>query len=147
MNSLNARFTSLIPDDHEFDHPKGAWLARRLAERISEQEWKTEDIDNWRDCGWSISCFLDDSKLQVVISQIEEHVYMFQIAPLDTPGLIGSLLGKKASANESDIYTLAQACSHIFKEEIKTDSIWWCWDGFPDEANSTNEPEQANQSE
>ena len=36
---------------------------RRLSAQLSTAGWHTDEMENWRDCGWSISCTRGSSQL------------------------------------------------------------------------------------
>lgn len=139
-NSLNLRFTATVPNDAEFDHPAGAALIRQLSAELAAAGMSTDEWDNWRDCGWSVDCRRGSSELEVVVSQIEEGEWMLQVCPRRLPGLIGRLFGSKPSASATEVYDLALAVHRALAAIGYLGRPQWCWDGFPDENNSTPEP-------
>jgi hypothetical protein len=140
-NSQNVRFSGQAPEDKEFDHPKGASIARLIRSQLKSMGWTTGDFDNWRDSGWSIPCSKDNACLDVVIAGLrEETEWMLQIAPAYSPGLLGRLLGKKSSATPKDCFVLAKQVHEILKAEKQFSQFMWCWDDFPDEKNGTAGP-------
>src|SRR5262245_37348807 len=84
--SQNLRFIATVPKDAELDHPAGAALLRRLSSELAKAGWSTDEIDNWRDCGWSVGCRRNDSQLEIVVSQIEGGQWMLQVSPRNVPG-------------------------------------------------------------
>ena len=98
-----------MPIDPEFDHPPGAALARILVEELGTSGWSTGEIENWRDCGWSLECRRARAELQVTLSLIQDSQWMLQISPMRRPGLLGSFLGRVASASNNDVYDLSVA--------------------------------------
>lgn len=142
--SQNLRFTATVPKDKEFDHPKGATLMRRLSPVLAAVGWSTEEMDNWRDCGWSVVCRRASSELEVVVSWVPRGYWMLQVSPRRVPKLIGRLLGGKPSASPSDVHELALAVHRALSHLQYLGNPQWRWDGFPDEKHSTSEPQAAS---
>ncbi len=139
--SQNARFSSEAAPDAESDHPPGASIARLLRDALAKRGWEAFDIDNWRDTGWSITCCRPASKLELVIAKMAGgEEWFLQIAPSYVPGLFGRLLSRPASASAEAIQTLAQDAFAILSSSGGFGNFMWCWDGPPDEVNSTPEP-------
>ncbi len=138
--SQNLRFAAWVPADAEFDHPPGAALMRRLSAEVSTAGWHTDEMNNWRDCGWSVACSRGSGQLQVVLSQIQDGEWMLQIAPHRVPGFLGGLVGSKASATPAEVYELALSVHHALLAAGFLGSPQWRWDGFPDDEHSTIEP-------
>src|SRR5207302_6463008 len=107
--SQNLRFTATVPKDREFEHPAGALLMRRLSAELVAAGWSTGDMDNWRDCGWSVVCRRASSEFEVVASWVDRGYWMLQVSPRRVPGLFGRLLGSKPSATPTDVHELALA--------------------------------------
>jgi hypothetical protein len=141
--SQNLRFTASIPKDAEFVHPAGASLIRRLSADLAAAGWITNEMENWRDCGWSVVCRRDSSVLEVVVSQIQEGQWMLQVSPQRSPGSIGGLFGRKPSASPRDVHALAVAIHRALSTLQYLGSPQWRWDGFPDERHCTSEPQAA----
>jgi hypothetical protein len=116
---------------------------RRLSSELVAEGWSTDEMDNWRDCGWSIVCRRGSSELEVVVSQIQDGQWMLQVSPKRSPGLIGSLFGGKPSASPGDVHELAVAVHRGLSTLQYLGSPQWRWDGFPDEKHSTSEPRAA----
>jgi hypothetical protein len=138
--SQNLLFTATVQKDPEFDHPPGAFLIRRLASELTKAGWNSGQMDNWRDCGWSVRCGKGTSDLEVIISQIQDGNWILQVSPHRVPGAIGRLLGGKPSATAADIHDLALAVHRTLSKLNYLSSPQWRWDGFPDYKHSTAEP-------
>ena len=141
--SQNLRFTASVPKDAEFDHPAGAALMRRLSAELAAAGWRTDEMDNWRDCGWSVVCHRGSSQLEVVVSWVARGYWMLQINPRGVPGVISSLFGSKPTASTADVHELALAIQQVLSTLQYLGSPQWRWDGFPDEKHSTSEPRAA----
>jgi hypothetical protein len=139
--SQNARFSGEAVRDSELERPPGASIARLLKDALAKRGWEVSDIDNWRDGGWSISCFRPASKLELVIAKMEVgEEWFLQIAPGYVPGLVGWFLSKPASAAPDAVQALAQHAFSILSENGRFRDFIWCWDGPPDRGNSTPAP-------
>jgi hypothetical protein len=66
--------------------------------------------------------------------------WFLQIAPSYVPRLIGWLLKKHASASPEAIQALAHDAFSVLSERGRFGGFMWCWDGYPEEENSTPEP-------
>jgi hypothetical protein len=141
--SQNLRFAATVREDTEFDHPPGAALMRRLAAELTLAGWITDEMDNWRDCGWSVVCRRGSSDLEVVVSQIQDGEWMLQVSPHRVPGLISGLFGSRPSATVTDVHELAVAVHRTLITAQYLGSPRWRWDRFPDDAHSTPEPRMA----
>jgi hypothetical protein len=142
--SQNARFVGEAAPDAEFEHPPGASIARLLQDALAKRGWQVSDIDIWRDSGWSITCSRPASKLELVIAQMAVgEEWLLQIAPSYVPGLFGWLFGKPASALPDDIQAVAKDAFTALSDCGRFGRFTWCWDGFPDETNSTPGPAPA----
>src|SRR5262249_48275585 len=145
--SQNARFSGRAAPDAEFEHPPGASIARLLRAALAKQGWEVSDMDNWRDGGWSITCCRPASKLELVIAKMAvDEEWFLQIAPSYVPGLFGWLFSKPASALPDAIHALAQDAFAALSDCGHFGRFMWCWDGPPDEANSTPRPVPARSS-
>jgi hypothetical protein len=139
--SQNARFSGEAAPDAEVEHPPGASIARLLKDALAKRGWGVADIDNWRDGGWSITCCRPASKLELVIAKMAVgEEWFLQIAPSYVPGLFGWLLSKPASAPPDAIQALAKDAYSVLSENGGFWGFMWCWDGRPEEGNSTAEP-------
>src|SRR5262245_5226975 len=139
--SQNARFSGDAPPDAEFEHPPGSSIAKLLQIALANRGWEVSDIDNWRDGGWSITCCRPASRLELVIGEMVAGMEWFlQIAPSYVPGLFGWLFSRPASAPPDAILALAQDAFAALSDSGRFERFMWCWDGPPDEANSTPEP-------
>jgi hypothetical protein len=139
--SQNARFSGEAAADAEFEHPPGASIARLLRDAIAKRGWEVSEIDNWRDGGWSITCCRPASKLQLVIAKmVVGEEWFLQIAPSYVPGLLGRIFSRPASATQGAIQALAQDAFAALSGSGRFGKFMWCWDGPPDEVNSTPEP-------
>lgn len=140
--SQNLRFTATIPEDEEFAHPAGATLIRLLFTELTANGWGADELENWRDCGWSLACRRNANELEVVVSALsgDGDSWMLQVAPLRAPGLFGRLSGAKRSAEASEVLALAQAVHRVLADSGNLANPQWCRDGFPEDGQSTPEP-------
>jgi hypothetical protein len=138
--SQNLRFSGVAPVDKEYDHPPGISIARLLESKLEKMEWETQEIDNWRDCGWFFQCKKEKANLEIALAGNDKNEWMLQIKPAYLPGIIGKLFGKVPSAGSNECYVLAKQVSKILIEESNYSNFKWCRNGFPDKNKSTPEP-------
>lgn len=138
--SQNLRFAATVPTDAEFDHPPGAALMRRLASELAAADWNPSEMENWRDCGWSLVCRRGSSELEVSMAENPGGEWMLQVSPHRVPGLSG-LFGGKPSAAPDEVYELALTIHGALATMRSLGSPRWRWDGFPEDGSSTPEPQ------
>jgi len=143
--SQNAVFTGRVEPDPEFDHPRGAALARDLQSSLQEAGWAVSKPDDWRDCGWSMECSRENARFEVVLSGIGEDQWMLQVAPWRTAGFLCRMFGAKTSASPAEVLLLARAVHDILSKQRGFSDFQWRWDGFPGKKNSTPEPASERQ--
>lgn len=146
--SQNLIFEGSCESNSEFEHPKGYSLAQLLAQRIGMNSWQSQDPEGWRGVGWSIRCSLAQKDIEVVLSEFQDNQWMLQIAPSTVPQLgfwarlFGKQLNETPSAEPEDCLSIANLVHEILLDNGYT-TKGWCWDGFPDESNSTESPSAA----
>lgn len=118
----------------------GAELLHDLSAELLFAGWKSGEVANWRDSGWSIECRRGASELLIVISGIQDGECILQISPARLPGLVRRLMSAKPSASASDVHELAIAVHHALSKLGVLKAPRWRWDGFPEDGNSTPEP-------
>ena len=136
--SQNVRFSGVAPADTSDPHPPGRGLARSLEAVVRAAGWEVLNVDDWRDCGWSILCDRGRSALEIALAEIQPSEWMLQIGPTSMPRLVSKLRGWEPSAERSDVYDLATHIHAFLGTEFRGQR--WCWDGFPDDSASTPEP-------
>lgn len=138
--SQNVGFVGPSPPDAEFEHPVGRPIILALSERLRAGGWSVSEPDNWRDSGWSIDCGKPAPNLQVCLAEVSDGQWLMQVAPLRVPGVLSKLFGRREpSATPAQVQELALA-AHASLTGQGFSQIRWCWDGFPDGANSGSEP-------
>jgi len=129
--SQNVTFTGAAPSDAEGDDPPGAGVARLLMEAIRGRGWSSDDLENWRDVGWSLVCRRASSELQIALSAFGAGAWMLQVAPLRVPGLVGRALGRQSSATPEDCLALALVVHETLAQGGRFGDFRWQWDGPP----------------
>ncbi|MEM9159584.1 MAG: hypothetical protein AAGB46_11085 [Verrucomicrobiota bacterium] len=142
MKSLNARFQKEFPVDQEFPHPRGFQLARKLQSHLGADEWVIDEIETWRDSGWSLTSQAKRREIRISFSSTEQYEWILQISPQDSHGLIGSLFGAKQGATDENILQIGVLCDKVLKADFDLKEILWCWDAFPEPKNATREPQR-----
>jgi hypothetical protein len=134
--SQNVTFSGVAPPDVEWPHPPGASIARLLREGVKQNGWAPDELDNWRDVGWSIRCQRASCELQVAFSACGTEQWMLQVAPNSIPGLLRRVLGRQPSANANDCLALAVVV-HETLSRAGYSEFRWEWDGPPTNASSS----------
>jgi len=120
--SQNLIFKGDAPPDKEFETPAGASIIRMLEIGLKEKGWAVSEFDNWRDCGWSVSCIQGAEELEVILSQIEEKL---QATPIQTPNFFTRLFRKTPSTKPDQVLLLAKDIHDILSlDEKYTDFNW-----------------------
>ncbi len=117
---------------------------RRLCDGLVAAGWTVGDVDIWRDSGWFAPCQRGAGKLEVVLANIEKREWMLQIAAEQNPGWLGRLVGQVRSATPTEVFDLAVAVHSALTAAGHLVDPHWRWDDFPDEKNSTAQPQPAN---
>lgn len=139
--SQNACFSGPVSPDPTGDHPPGGSLADLLHNHLRTRGWQVSERENWRDAGWSIACNRATARLLLTIAQTDPRTDWFlQISPAYLPGWWGRLRSRRASATAQDIAALALDVHEVLQQAGGFTNFRWCWDGPPDEQNSTPQP-------
>jgi hypothetical protein len=138
--SQNVTFNGEAGQDAEFEHPPGASLARYLETELRKSDWTVSEFDNWRGCGWCLECSRDNARLQLAFVEGSPGAWFLQIAPLRGAGPFARLFRRTPSATPSDVLALAKTVHALLNAQGQFRGFQWCWDGPPDEGNSTPEP-------
>jgi hypothetical protein len=116
---------------------------RCLSSELPAAGWHPSEMDNWRDCGWSVLCHRGSSELVVVVFWIQRGYWILQGSPRRVPGLIRGWIGSKPSATSNGVQELPLAVHHALSILQYFGYSQWRWDGFQDETHSTTEPKIA----
>ena len=139
--SQNLRFAGEAPPDNEPDRIAGASIAKLLRSGLEKRAWRVSRVHNWRDCGWFVECARDEAKLEVVLTPLHDGPqWLLQVAAAYRPGLIGRLMGKVPTAGPAEIFTAAKEVHEILSQHGNFGDFKWCWDGFPEDDGTTEEP-------
>jgi hypothetical protein len=139
MKSLNATFSGDSVGDNEY--PKGAQILRLLSTGLENKGWDSSHLENWRDCGWSLSCVKAENKVEIVLAEMDA-AWMMQIGPKLNPGLLGKFLKKRPSATSASCFEIGTIAHQEFQEKGFFD-FKWKWDGRPND-KSDKEPRSIN---
>ncbi len=139
-SSQNALFVGESPADPEYDHPPGAAIARMIECSFRDRGYSTNAVDNWRDCGWSFDCAINNCQFEICLAQTSEpKLWMLQNASTNEPGCIAWLFGKRSADFSDAIHKIACEVHETLQINGHT-SLRWCIDGYPDYIKSTPVP-------
>lgn len=130
--SQNVVFEGELLNDSE---PKGLEIAQILVNHLSDDKFKTSSVENWRDCGWEFKYYSLNVSLTIRIASIDLNQWLLQIIPSQIPGLISRTLGKKATAEGTDVYELSKKV-HNGLNNCGFRLFQWSWDDDPRIAKS-----------
>jgi hypothetical protein len=68
-----ATFQASFPVDPEYGHPEGCYLARKIESRLRSVFPEVHEFDNWRDCGWSVSCMVESTLFWICFARYVKH--------------------------------------------------------------------------
>jgi hypothetical protein len=146
--SQNVRFCCELQPENAMEHPPGGSIARLVREDLVERGWNPSELDNWRDSGWVFFCPSKNAELQLVLAPMATPSHwLLQISPKHLPGVIGRLFGRRTSASITDVYAIATDVHETISKLADVTSIQWCWDGVPQDNNSSQEPTMPSDSE
>jgi hypothetical protein len=128
--SLNARFEGTSPPDADDPHPTGAGIARALEGALRARGVDVEPFDNWRDVGWVIAYGRGQDALDVSLAETRTQEWRLQVGPREVPGLLASLLGRRAPECGHAVYDLGCAVNASLAE-LGLRGVAWRWDGPP----------------
>jgi hypothetical protein len=118
-------------------------IARLLHVGLGQRGYHVGEIENYRDSGWNLSCSMGEAKMEVALARfVDGSQWLLQIAPAYLPGIIGRLLGKKQSADPSNLFALAQDIHELLRTQGQFFAFEWYWDGYPEDDASTPQPVQ-----
>lgn len=133
-------FTSTLPlEDPENPHPKGYAIAKRLYYGLGRSDVQREEIDNWRDVGYSIDCVIDGARVYLFFSLLRHSVQQWALCCTSDLSWLSRLLGK--SDGEQRL-KLARAVDAVLRGSHEFSDVRWYkqWHGAED-ASWTDQPE------
>jgi hypothetical protein len=142
MLSQNVLFVADLGFINQSAHPPGKTLAIHLADRFRKDGFATCDVENWRDCGWSIEVTAGDAHLQIALSPVEEPLGRAQVTCASRRGILARLFGAKAVDRSAELYDLACAV-HGSLVDAACREIRWAIDAYPDEGESSSKPKRS----
>lgn len=126
LSTPHARFDGDLPLDAEYEHPPGAFLARRLERSLSDMPADVGTFDNWRDCGWIIHLVIDGTRLAVSFSPfLGSADWLLAVAP--DRGMLQQLLQRRLTA--AHVAATRMTALRVHKCLASTQGIsvirWW----------------------
>jgi hypothetical protein len=121
-------------------HPPGQELLGRIVHGLKSGGYQPGPLENWRDCGWSVTIGPGDRSVLIVLSSTNgPNEWIMQIAATHEPGLIARLFGAKRLDLSEDIHRISVAVHRVLAG-MGCSHIRWQADGYPNVGRSTAEP-------
>jgi hypothetical protein len=140
--SQNAVFVGPVSVNN-VEHPRGGGIARLISTGLPTHGYRSSQIDNWRDSGWSISLNVGDATLEIIIASLATvGEWMIQVASADQPGWLARLFGARPVDRSPELFDVASTVHRILVGAGYR-GFRWCADGFPDSEGSSPEPLRA----
>ena len=122
-------------------HPPGAALAKRLEDGLREHLADVGAPENWRDCGWSIDVQCAGLRLQVYFAPYsKEGSWLLAVAPLDQPGALARLFGRKAAPSAAALQQVCMLVHNILAGVPQVQNIQWMLGGPPEKVPHVQSP-------
>ena len=141
----HSAFVASFPMDAEFDHPPGAALARALESGLRERSFNVSQFDNWRDCGWVLNIAVDGKPFELYFTaygNASEPSWLLAAAPLNQPGALARLFGRKAPDVIPELRALSVAVHELLSAHPSVSDLRWFLGGPPDKVPSHASPQE-----
>ena len=138
----HACFSAAFPEDGEFSHPPGAFLARKLEASLREVADAADHFENWRDRGWVVSASMNSHRFEVYFAPFNGSKWLLAIAPTSQPGLFGELLGRKAVGVSAELRRLSDAVHELLSASPSVSELFWQFGGPPNASFGVPSPDR-----
>jgi hypothetical protein len=128
-----ATFTSSLPvEDPRNPHPKGYLVAHLIRDGLRRAGLSPEDVENWRDVGYSIDCVIDHARVYLFLSFCGRTLQQWALCCTSDLGWLSRLFGKR---DDEQKLTLARSVDAVLKGSKEFADIRWYtqWRGDEEE--------------
>jgi hypothetical protein len=143
----NAAFEANFPRDVEFEHPAGCYLARAMRQSLPPVASAVDDFENWRDCGWVLTCEVDGRQFEVYFAAVGTEpvprTWMLAVAPLGQPGAIRRLFGAKELPYVTQSKMLTAHVHKLLADDPHISNVRWAMNADPLKSN-VRDPKELN---
>lgn len=115
-------FKTTFPESSEYDHPRGWSICKFLETELSRAKFNVQSLDNYRDIGWSIDCYINSKRLFVIVGYLGTKVTDWQLIICSSIGIFGRIFGQK---DENERMTLAKSIHHILSKDNRFSELRW----------------------
>lgn len=138
--SQNATLFGPEPES-EGERIRGETIANHLSRYFAQHGWQPDELECWRDAGFTFSMKRDGNVLQFIIAPYhgKTDYWILQIAPSRLPGIIRRWFGSVPSASPECVYRTAIEARRVLSENGFT-GFKWCWDDLADGDHCCAEP-------
>ncbi len=123
MRDIWATFKSTLPASSVDDpHPPGFPVAQALHEGLLKANPTAEDVENWRDVGYSIDVVVDDRRVFLFLSAIEESDAHWALCCTSDLGWLARQLGRRDDVQRLE---LARLVDQVLHNDQRFSEIRW----------------------
>jgi hypothetical protein len=119
-------------EDPRNPHPKGYSIAHLIRDGLRRVSLAPEEVENWRDVGYSIDCVIDHARVYLFLSFYGRTPQQWALCCTSDLGWWSRLLGKR---DDEQRLTLARSVDAVLKGSKEfTDIRWYTqWRGGDEE--------------
>ena len=117
-------FTSSCEEVSEYDHPKGYFICKFLADNLPQYGFVVTPQENYRDIAWSVDCEVNTNKIFFFVGYLGTETADWQLIICSNKGFISRKLG---FSDEKERTELALAIHKILSNDSRFSEMrWYC---------------------
>lgn len=134
-------FSATVPEDAEFSHPPGTILARQLKARLRDVADDIAPFDYWHDRGWIVTVSINDRRFESYFARLTDSRWLHAVAPVDRPGLLGKLVGRKADDASAELRRLCDSIHGLLARSPLILELFWKFGAPPYRKSGVSSPD------
>jgi hypothetical protein len=115
-------FKTTYPDSSEYDYPRGYSICKFLQDKLTQEGFNVQKLDNYRDIAWSVDCEINAKKIFFFVGYLGTTITDWQLIVCSDSGLISRLLGYN---DEKERIELAKAIHNILSNDGRFNNLRW----------------------
>ena len=132
----NVTFRTSLQCD-SLSYPVGEEVALKLKELIDKKLGVSGDVDNWRDCGWSIAYQIEGIPILIALAQFNDDRFDFYMQTATEVGVFKKIFKKIDGIKVEE--KVIEAVNSILQDSELFSGIYW-HDKYYDENTKTEQP-------